>query len=137
MVEIPVWMKSEGLSLAQGLIAAPTMSSSFSGTIFAPPSRGSPAPERTLPSMSLETGIFMVSPRKRTDASLSIPVVPSNTWTTTMSSEESRTSPLFMVPSDILMLTISLYPTGSVFLTKMRGPAIWEIVLYSLVMSAI
>ena len=107
MVEIPVWMKSDGLSLAHGLMAAPVMSTSFSGTILAPPSRGSPAPERTLPSMSLETGIFMVSPRKRTDASLSTPEVPSKTWTTTMSLDESRTCPLLMVPSDILMLTIS------------------------------
>ena len=130
-------MKSDGLSLAQGLMAAPVMSSSFSGTILAPPSRGSPAPERTLPSISLETGIFMVSPRKRTDASLSIPVVPSKTWTTTRSLEESRTCPLLMVPSESLMLTISLYPTGSVFLTYTRGPAIWEIVLYSFEMSAI
>ncbi len=108
MVEIPVWMKSDGLSLAQGLMAPPSMSSSFSGTILAPPSRGSPDPDRTLPSMSLETGIFMVSPRKRTDASLSTPVVPSNTWMTTISPEESRTCPLLIVPSDILMLTISL-----------------------------
>ena len=77
MVEIPVSMKSAGESLAQGLMAAPAMSSSFSGTILAPPSRGSPAPLRTLPSISLETGIFMVSPRKRTEADLSIPVVPS------------------------------------------------------------
>ena len=117
MVEIPVWMKSEGLSLAQGLMAPPSMSSSFSGTILAPPSRGSPDPDRILPIMSLETGIFMVSPRKRTDASLSIPVVPSNTWMTTMSSDVSRTCPLLMDPSDSLTLTISLYPTGSVFLT--------------------
>ena len=77
MVEIPVWMKSEGLSLAQGLIAAPLMSSFFSGVISGPPSRGCPDPERTLPSMSLETGIFIVSPRNLTDASLSIPEVPS------------------------------------------------------------
>ena len=77
IVEIPVWMKSDGLSLAQGLIAAPTISSFFSGVIAGPPSRGSPAPVRILPSISLETGIFIVSPRKRTDASLSIPVVPS------------------------------------------------------------
>ena len=129
-------MKSEGLSLAQGLMAAPRISRSSSGTISAPPSRGFPDPDRILPSMSLDTGIFMVSPRKRTDASLSIPEVPSNTWTTTMSPEESRTWPLLMEPSESLMLTISLYPTGSVFFTYTRGPAIWEIVLYSLEMSA-
>ncbi len=133
MVEIPVSMKSAGESLAQGLMAAPAMSSSCSGTILDPPSRGSPAPLRTLPSISLETGIFMVSPRKRTEAALSIPVVPSNIWTTTMSSDESRTSPLFTDPSESLTETSSLYPTGSVFFTNTRGPAIWEMVLYSLV----
>ena len=88
-------------------MAAPVMSISFSGTMAGPPSMGSPAPDRTRPSMSLDTGIFMVSPRKRTAASLSIPEVPSKIWTTTVSSEESRTCPRLMEPSESLTETIS------------------------------
>ena len=131
MVEIPVWMKSEGLSLAHGLMAAPLMSSFFSGVMAGPPSRGCPDPDRTRPIMSLDTGIFIVSPRNLTVASLSIPEVPSKIWTQTKSSEESRTCPLFMVPSESLTLTSSSYPMGSVFSTKTRGPSIRVTVLYS------
>ena len=68
---------------------------------------GSPAPERILPAFSLETGIFIVFAKERTDALLSMPVVPSNTWTITTLSELSRTLPLFMLPSDSLTLTSS------------------------------
>jgi len=48
IVEIPVWIKSDGLSLEYGLIAAPVMSSLFSGIISAFPSIGLPARDKRL-----------------------------------------------------------------------------------------
>jgi len=99
IVEIPVWMKSAGMPRAYGLMAAPVMSRRFSGTISGPPSIGLPPPDRIRPSISLPTGILMVSPVKRTPLSLPIPVVVSKTWTTTRSSLVSRTWPRLIVPS--------------------------------------
>src|SRR5438309_11046509 len=131
IVEMPVWMNSAGCSREYGLIAEPVMSTRFSGTIGGPPSIGSPAPLRMRPSMSCETFSLIVSPRNFTVDWRSIPAVPSNTWTTTMSFEESRTCPRFRVPSGRFTSTSSPYPTHSVFSTKIRGPAISVIVRYS------
>src|SRR5438445_1673334 len=131
IVEMPVWMNSAGCSREYGLIAEPVMSTRFSGTIGGPPSMGSPAPLRMRPSMSCETFSSIVSPRNFTVDMRSIPAVPSNTWTTTMSFEESRTCPRFRVPSGRFTSTSSPYPTHSVFSTKIRGPAISVIVRYS------
>src|SRR5437870_1192636 len=131
IVEMPVWMNSAGCSREYGLIAEPVMSTRFSGTIGGPPSIGSPAPLRMRPSMSCDTFSLIVSPRNFTVDWRSIPAVPSNTWTTTMSFEESRTCPRFRVPSGRPTSTSSPYPTHSVFSTKMRGPAISVIVRYS------
>src|SRR6266704_2749888 len=105
-------------------MAAPWISTRFSGMIGGPPSAGSPDPVRTRPSISLETDSLIVSPRNFTLDARSIPAVPSKIWTTTTEVEESRTSPS------------SLYPTGSVFSTKISGPAISEIVRYSFATSA-
>jgi len=88
---IMFWMKSAGIPRAYGLMAAPVMSRRFSGTISGPPSIGLPPPERIRPSISLPTGILMVSPVKRIPLSLPIPVVVSKTWTTTSSSLVSST----------------------------------------------
>src|SRR2546422_980395 len=131
IVEIPVWMDSAGCSREYGLIAEPVMSTRFSGTIGGAPSVGSPAPPRMRPSMSRETFSLIVSPRNFTVDWRSIPAVPSNTWTTTMSFEESSTWPRFRVPSGRFTSTSSPYPTHSVFSTKIRGPAISVIVRYS------
>src|SRR3989454_1331160 len=131
IVEIPVWMNSAGCSREYGLIADPVISTRFSGTIGGPPSMGSPAPLRILPSMSRDTFSLIVSPRNFTVEARSIPAVPSNTWTTTMSFEESRTCPRFRVPSGRPTSTSSPYPTHSVFSTKISGPAISVIVRYS------
>src|SRR3989441_9151555 len=99
--------------------------------IGGPPSAGSPDPVRTRPSMSRATFSLIVSPRNFTVELRSIPAVPSNTWTTTMSFEESSTWPRFRVPSGRFTSTSSPYPTHSVFSTKIRGPAISVIVRYS------
>src|SRR5437667_104663 len=131
MVEIPVWMNSAGCSREYGLIAAPVMSTRFSGTIGGPPSIGSPAPLRMRPSISRETFSLIVSPRNFTVDWRSIPAVPSNTWTTTMSFAESRTCPRFRDPSGRPTSTSSPYPTHSVFSTKISGPAISVMVRYS------
>src|SRR5919201_838436 len=124
IVEIPVWMNSAGCSRETGLIAAPVISTCFSGTIAGPPSIGSPEPLRMRPSMSRDTFSLIVSPRNFTVDWRSIPAVPSNTWTTTMSFEESRTCPRLREPSGRPTSTSSPYPTHSVFSTKTRGPAI-------------
>src|SRR5438093_5466894 len=131
MVEMPVWMNSAGCSREYGLIAAPVMSTRFSGTIGGPPSIGSPAPLRIRPSMSRDTFSLIVSPRNFTVEFRSIPAVPSNTWTTTMSFDVSRTWPRFRTPSGSATSTSSPYPTHSVFSTKTSGPAISVIVRYS------
>src|SRR2546428_6662194 len=107
------------------------MSPRFSGTIGGPPSIGSPEPVRIRPSMSRETFSLIVSPRNFTVDWRSIPAVPSNTWTTTISFEESRTCPRFRAPSGSVTSTSSPYPTHSVFSTKIKGPAISVIVRYS------
>src|SRR6059036_3384478 len=112
MVEMPVWMNSAGCSREYGLIAAPV-------------------PLRMRPSISRETFSLIVSPRNLTVDWRSIPAVPSNTCTTTMSFDESRTWPLFRDPSGRPTSTSSPYPTHSVFSTKISGPAISVIVRYS------
>src|SRR5437879_11023110 len=81
--------------------------------------------------MSRDTFNLIVSPRNFTVDCRSMPAVPSNTCTTTMSLDESRTCPRFRVPSGRPTSTSSPYPTHSVFSTKMRGPAISVIVRYS------
>src|SRR5438128_10497288 len=131
IVEMPVWMNSAACAREYGLIAAPVISTRFSGTIGGPPSIGSPAPLRMRPSISRDTFSLIVSPRNFTVDWRSIPAVPSNTWTTTMSFEESRTCPRFRVPSGRFTSTSSPYPTHSVFSTKISGPAISVIVRYS------
>src|SRR6267143_1902492 len=129
-------MNSAGCSLEYGLIAAPMISTRFSGTIGGPPSIGSPAPLRIRPSMSRDTLSLIVSPRNFTVDWRSIPAVPSKIWTTTMSFEESRTWPRLREPSGRPTSTSSPYPTHSVFSTKMRGPAISVIVRYSVGISS-
>src|SRR5881628_1103080 len=83
------------------------------------------------PSISRETFSLIVSPRNLTVDWRSIPAVPSNTCTTTMSFDESRTWPRFLDPSGRPISTSSPYPTHSVFSTKISGPAISVIVRYS------
>ncbi len=107
MAEMPVWMNSAGDSRLKGLMAAPMMSRRFSGTMGGPPSRGSPAPERMRPSISLETGSLMVSPRNLTPEERSMAAVPSKTWTTTMSFEVSSTWARLVEPSGSWMCTSS------------------------------
>src|SRR6266705_985846 len=131
IVEMPVWMNSAGCSREYGLIAAPVISTRFSGTIGGPPSIGSPAPLRMRPSISRDTFSLIVSPRNLTVDWRSIPAVPSNTCTTTMSFDESRTCPRFRDPSGRPTSTSSPYPTHSVFSTKISGPAISVMVRYS------
>src|SRR3990170_2694800 len=135
IVEMPVWMNSAGCSREYGLIAAPVISTRFCGTIGGPPSIGSPDPLRIRPSMSRDTFSLIVSPRNFTVDWRSIPAVPSNTWTTTMSFEVSRTWPRFRVPSGRPTSTSSPYPTHSVFSTNRSGPAISRIVRYSFAIS--
>ncbi len=89
-------------------MAAPVISSRFSGTISGPPSIGLPPPERIRPSISFPTGILIVSPVKRMPESLPIPAVVSKTWITTISSLVSSTWPRLTVPSAVTMLTSSL-----------------------------
>src|SRR6266480_4133011 len=112
-------------------MAEPVISTRFSGTIGGPPSMGSPAPLRIRPSMSRDTFSLIVSPRNFTVDCRSMPAVPSKTWTTTMSFDESRTCPRLRVSSGRPTSTSSPYPTHSVFSTKMSGPAISVIVRYS------
>src|SRR5437016_13663488 len=112
-------------------MADPVISTRFSGTIGGPPSIGSPAPLRIRPSMSRDTFSLIVSPRNFTVDCRSMPAVPSNTWTTTISFEESRTCRRLRVPSGRPTSTSSPYPTPSSFSTKMTGPAISVIVRYS------
>src|SRR6056297_1908435 len=131
MAETPVWMNSSGYSRAVGLIAAPTMSSRRSGTISGPPSMGWPDPSRTRPSRSSVTGIFMVSPRKRTEDSRSMPSVPSNTWMETRPSLDSSTWPRSVSPSGVSISTISSYPMGSSTSANTSGPLISVMVWYS------
>src|SRR5439155_1529339 len=119
MVEMPVWMNSAGCSREYGLIAAPVMSTRFSGTIGGPPSIGSPAPPRMRPSISRETFSLIVSPRNLTVDWRSIPALPSNTCTRTMSFDQSRTWPLFRDPSGRATSTRSPDPTHSVFSTPL------------------
>src|SRR6266516_1826406 len=109
-------------------MAAPWISTRFSGRIGGPPSAGSPDPVRTRPSISRDTESLIVSPRNFTLDARSIPAVPSKIWTTTTEVEESRTWPRLRRPSGRKTSTSSLYPTGSVFSTKISGPAISEIV---------
>src|SRR6266566_1408619 len=117
-------------------MAAPWISTRFSGRIGGPPSAGSPDPVRTRPSISRDTESLIVSPRNFTLDARSIPAVPSKIWTTTTEVEESRTWPRLRRPSGRKTSTSSLYPTGSVFSTKISGPAISEIVRYSFATSA-
>src|SRR6266705_592770 len=117
-------------------MAAPWISTRFSGMIGGPPSAGSPDPVRTRPSISLETDSLIVSPRNLTLEAESITAVPSKIWPTTTEVEESRTWPRLRRPSGRKTSTSSLYPTGSVFSTKISGPAISEIVRYSFATSA-
>src|SRR5438876_6055557 len=131
IVEMPVWMNSAGCSREYGLIADPVISTRFCGTIGGPPSIGSPAPLRIRPSMSRDTFSLIVSPRNFPVDCRSMPALPSNTCTTTMSFDESRTCPRFRDPSGRPTSTSSPYPTHSVFSTKMSGPAISVIVRYS------
>src|SRR5712691_7607119 len=128
-------MNSAGCSREYGLIAAPVISTRFSGTIGGPPSMGSPAPLKIRPSMSRDTFSLIVSPRNFTVDCRSMPAVPSNTCTTTMSFDESRTCPRLRVPSGRPTSTSSPYLTHSVFSTKMSGPAISVIVRYSVGLS--
>src|SRR5437899_10409040 len=86
--------------------------------------------------MSRDTFSLMVSPRNFTVDCRSMPAVPSNTWTTTMSFDESRTCPRLCVPSGRPTSTSSPYPTHAVFSTKMSGPAISVIVRYSVGISS-
>ena len=83
MAEIPVWMKSEGLSRATGFIGTPIMGIRFSGMMGGRPSIGSPRPLKIRPIMSLETPNRATSStsRIRVDAT-SMPKVPSRTWIT-------------------------------------------------------
>src|SRR6266540_2771602 len=83
IVEIPVWMNSAGCSREYGLMAAPWISTRFSGMIGGPPSAGSPDPVSTRPSISLEPASLTVSPRNFTLDARSTPAVPSKICTTT------------------------------------------------------
>ena len=108
MLEIPVWMKSWGDARENGLMAAPPMSSRFSGMMSGPPSMGFPAPLMMRPTMSLETASLSVVPRNFTTLWVSMPCVPSKTCTTTTSSEVSSTCPVRTSPLDKVIFTISL-----------------------------
>ena len=132
MVEIPVWIISSGYVLSLGLMGIPWMSKKASARTSGPSSIGFPLPLKMRPSMSLDTGVFRISPVNVHDVCLlSIPLVPSKTWTTAFSPSTSRTWPLRMVPSPSLRLTIS---ANFGFFTRSRttkGPLTPLTVLYS------
>ncbi len=107
------------------------MSAFASATISGPPSRGRPAPSRILPTKSLLTGNLNTSPRNFTPVLRSTPAVPSNTWTTTMSSLVSRTWPFLVLPSANRNCTISPKATGSVLFKNTSGPFTSVMVRYS------
>ena len=108
MADIPVWMKSAGLSLAYGLIGIPLISRLTSWMTSGPPSRVFPTPLKILPSMSIETSIIGGCPVNRTLVSLlSIPLVPSKTCRTARSREISRTCPVLSSPEGRMTLAIS------------------------------
>ena len=73
-----------------------------------PLSRGLPSPSKVLPSISSETEILAVSPRKRTEVPVVLsPRVEPKTWTTARPAPESRTWPRTRSPSALVTSTIS------------------------------
>ena len=108
MFERPVWMNSLGSSREYGFMAFPTISSSRSETIRGPPSRGSPRPVKTRPSIASETGSFATSPRNLTEVDPTfIPIVGPKTCTMASPFRESSTWPWRRVPSGSAISTIS------------------------------
>ena len=123
MADMPVWMKSAGLSRAEGLIGVPPISSTASGMMSGRPSRAFPTPVKTRPSISSETLIRAGSPMNRAVvSSVSIPRVPSNTWMIACSSEMSSTCPVRTSPSRSVIFTISPNEAPFTLLTKTSGP---------------
>jgi len=138
IVEMPVWINSLGYALAVGLIGDPVMGSLVSEMISGPPSSGLPRPSKNLPTISLDTARRMISPVKRTLVSeVSIPLVPSNTWTTAISLLDSRTCPRRFSPSGVLILTTSPKATPSRPSATRMGQATSLTVLYSFVLISI
>ena len=96
-----------------------------------PLSLGLPRPSKALPSISSETDILAVSPRKRTDVPVVLsPRVEPKTCTMASPAPESRTCPRTRSPSALVTSTISPYAAFCTFSTKMSGPATWLTVLY-------
>ncbi|CAG5076910.1 Protein of unknown function [Cotesia congregata] len=86
-----------------GLIGCPSISKKSSARIGGPLSIGFPDPLKTRPSMSSDTGVLRMSPvNSQTVFLASIPDVPSNTWTTALEPDTSRTFPERIEPSAIL-----------------------------------
>jgi len=111
----------------------PLISSRLSGRTGAPSSMGSPLPLKIRPSISLATGRVRTFPRKVILVSLmSIPSVPSNTWTRALSEVISRTLPRLVSPEESLISTSSSNLTLRVFSTMRRGPESSVIVPYCL-----
>lgn len=83
------------------------MSRYSSANTFGPLSIGNPDPLKIRPSMSSETGSFMLEPVNSTWVALtSMPDVPSKTWTIAFRPETSRTWPPRTVPSGRVRATI-------------------------------
>lgn len=78
---------------------------------------------KILPSISSETGSFMLEPVNSMCVSLtSIPLVPSNTWTTALDPDTSSTWPPRREPSGKVRETISLYEGNLTLSSTTRGP---------------
>ncbi len=129
MFESPVWMNSLGSSREYGFMAFPVISSRCSLMIFGPPSRGSPRPVNTRPSISSETGSVATSPRNLTDVAVRFMLmVGPNTWTMASPFRESSTCPWRRVPSGSEISTISPYAAFATSLTNSSGPVIRSMV---------
>ena len=80
--------------------------------IAGPPSRGSPVPVKARPRRASEKGTFIVSPRKRTEASVSTPRAPAKIWSVTFGPSSLMTC-ASDVPAREWTSAISLYFTPS------------------------
>ena len=133
IADIPVWINSEGKSLATGLIASPLISLLSSGIISGPLSFGLPIPSKTLPSISSETPISSGLPKNLAFVPFKfIPVEPSKICTMAFEPLISSTLPLLFSPVCNSISTNSSYLTPSTPSTTIKGPTTSVTVLYSL-----
>mmetsp|Transcript_17087 Transcript_17087/g.55789 ORF Transcript_17087/g.55789 Transcript_17087/m.55789 type:complete len:225 (-) Transcript_17087:125-799(-) len=123
MVEMPVWIISSGYVRTCGLMGMPLMSRYSSASTGGPLSMGLPEPLKMRPSMSSDTGVVKMLPVNSMEVRrLSMPAVPSNTWTTALVPWTSSTWPERCVPSASVKLTISANIGLRTFSRMTSGP---------------